>query len=531
MTTTPKEIIFDEEARENIACGIYQLADVVAFTLGPNGRNVGMETGFGAPSITNDGNRISRDIELENPSENIGISIGKEVVEKINEKCGDGTTTGLLLLRALVKEGLKHIAAGASPMPMKLGIEKAVTAVVNEIKQKAKQISSHKEIQNISTVSASGNQEIGQYIADAFEKVGLDGVITIEEAKGTDSTIEIVEGMQFDRGYLSPYFCTNTDKMVVEMENPQILLIDKKVSNIHDLLPALQTSLSSAKPLLIIAEDIEGEPLSTLVVNKLRGGLQIAAVKAPGFGDKRKAMLEDIAVLTGATVISEEAGHDLQKIEASWFGECSRLKITKESSTIVGGKGQAKALKARLKQIDCEIDTSSSSYDKEKLEERKAKLKGGVAVIHVGAATEPELKERKQKVEDSLSATKAALEQGVAIGGGLAFFRACSALKNLTLPEDEAVGVSVVRHALSTPLKQIAINAGLDGSVTAAEIEKAEPSVGLNAHSRKLEDLEKSKIFDPVKVLITALQHAASAAALILITNAIILDAPEENED
>lgn len=528
MSTNPKEIIFEEEARVKLATGIKKLADVVAFTLGPKGRNVGLEKSWGAPTITNDGSSIVKDISLPDVYENMGVSMAKEVVQKIKEVCGDGTTTGTLLLRALVESGIKQISAGASPIGIKRGIDKAVDAIVKEIEKVAIPVKGTAEIKNIATASASGHQEIGNRIAEAMEKVGRSGVITIEEAKGTTTTIDMVEGMQFDRGYISPYFCTNTEKLFVEMQNPQILLLDKKVSNVHEILPILQAVATTGKSLLIVAEDIEGDTLSTLVVNKIRGTLKVAAVKAPGFGDRRKAMLEDIAILTGATVVSEEAGVSLKELTAELLGTAEQVKITKEHTIIVNGGGSQEKIKARVKQIENEIATTKSSYDKEKLEERKAKLSGGVAVIRVGAATEPELKQLKQMYEDSLNSTKAALEQGVVPGGGVALLRASKAAMDLKLEGDEALGAKIVKLACEAPIKQIITNTGFDGSIVLSEVLKSKDSFGFNAFSEKVEDLLAAGIIDPAKVVKNCLTHAASVAGIVLISEALIADAPED---
>ncbi len=526
--TTPKEIIFDEDARHALLTGINKLADVVAFTLGPKGRNVGIEKSWGAPAITNDGGSIVKEITLKDPYENMGISLAKEVVLKIKEKCGDGTTTATLLLRAIVENGLKYISAGASPIGIKRGMDKAVEVVIKSIENSAIPVKKKEDTRNIAIVSASGNEEIGSMIADAMEKVGNSGVITIEEAKGTTTSIEIVEGMQFDRGYMSPYFCTNRDKMIAEMYNPQILLIDKKISNVHEILPILQATANSGHELLIIAEDIEGDALSTLVVNRLRGTLKVAAVKAPGFGDRRKAMMEDIAIITGATLVSEETGMSMTDISAEVLGSAEKIVITKEATTIVKGKGSQKNISARTKQIENEIALASSSYDKEKLLERKAKLSGGVAVILVGAATEPELKQKKQSFEDSLSSTKAAIEKGIVPGGGVALLRGRKAIESLKLEGDEALGAGIVSKACETPIKQIAMNTGFDGSVVLLEVEKAKPNFGFNANTEKVEDLVTAGVIDPAKVVINCLVHAASVAGVVLLSEALITDAPEE---
>lgn len=530
MSSSPKEIIFEEQARELLLAGIKKLTDVVAFTLGPKGRNVGLEKSWGAPTITNDGNSIVKDISLSNQYENMGVAMAKEVVQKIKEQCGDGTTTGTILLRALVENGVKLIASGASPIGVKRGMEKAVDAIVKEIEKSAIPVKDANEIRNIATVSASGNQEIGNLISDAMNKVGRNGVITIEEAKGTETTIEVVEGMQFDRGYISSYFCTNTDKMSVEMNNAQILLIDRKIANIHELLPILQSVATSGRELLIIAEDIEGDVLSTLVVNKLRGTLKIAAVKSPGFGDRRKALLEDIAILTGGTVISEDAGISLREVSTEVLGSAEKISITKEHTILVNGNGSKEKVSARIKQIDNEMTSTKSSYDKEKLEERKAKLSGGVAVIRVGAPTETELKKRKQEFEDSLNSTKAAVEAGVVPGGGVALLRASKVAEKLSLKGDEAAGARIVILACEAPLKQIVTNAGFDGSVILAEVQKALTNFGFNALTDKVEDLVKSGVIDPAKVVKCALMYAASVAGIILISEALIADAPEDEE-
>lgn len=530
MSTTPKEIIFEEEARDYLLTGIKKLADVVAFTLGPKGRNVGLEKSWGAPTITNDGASIIRDIQLPNKYENMGVAMAKEVVQKIKDKCGDGTTTGTLLLRALVEAGIKNISSGASPIGLKRGIDKAVEAIVKEIEKVAIPVKTKQEKCNVATVSASGNQEIGNLIAEAMEKVSNVGAITIEEGKTTETIIEVVKGMKFDRGYVSPYLCTNLEKMTIEMDQAQILLVDKKISNIHELLPVLQATASAGRELLIIAEDIEGDALSTLVVNKLRGTLKVSAVKAPGFGDRRKAMLQDIAVLTGATVISEEVGMSLKEIPTSALGSAEKVSITKETTTIVGGAGSAEQIKGRIKQLDNEIAQSKSSYDKEKLEERRAKLSGGVAVIRVGAATETEMKQKKQMFDDSLNSTRAALEEGIVPGGGVALLNASHAIKNLQLEGDEAVGAKIVLYACEAPIKQIAHNTGFDGSVILSEILQSPKNYGFNALTEKVEDLVAAGVIDPAKVIKNSLTHAASAAGIVLLSEALITDADEEED-
>lgn len=528
---TAKEIIFEEKARELLLSGIKKLADVVAFTLGPKGRNVALEKGWGAPTITNDGNSIVKDITLKNQYENMGVAMGKEVAQKIKEKCGDGTTTGIILLRALVENGIKFIAAGASPISIKRGIDKAVDAIVKEIEKIAIPIKNSTETLNIATVSASGNKEIGKWISDAMEKVGKSGVITIEEAKGIETTIEIVEGMQFDRGYISSYFCTNNEKMTAEMSQPKILILDNKVSNIHEILPILQSIATTGSELLIIADDIEGDTLSTLVINKLRGTLKVVAVKSPGFGDRRKAMLQDIAILTGATVISEETGNTLRDIQPEALGSADKVVISKDHTLIIHGNGKAEAINARAKQIEKEIELCTSQYDKEKLEERKAKLSGGVAVIRVGAATEPELKQKKQVFEDSLNSTKAALEQGIVAGGGVALLRASKQVDQLKLEGDEIIGAKIVKSACEAPLKQIVANTGLDGPVILREVLKDPLNFGFNALTGHVEDLMAAGVIDPAKVVKHALTYAASVAGIVLITEALISDAPEEEEE
>lgn len=531
MSSTPKHIIFEEEAREELHAGIKELSKVLAFTLGPRGRNVGLEKSWGAPTITNDGSTIVKDITLKDQYKNMGVSMGKEVVQKMKETCGDGTTRATLLLGAMVENGIKVIASGASPIGVKRGIDKAVEAIVNEIDKQAIPVQSDREILSIANVAASGNEDVGKMIAEAIKKVGKTGVITIEEAKGTETTLEMVEGMRFDRGYISAYFCTNPDKMTVEMENPQILLIDRKINSIHELLPVLQNVAATGRQLLIVAEDVEGDALSTLVVNKLRGTLKVVAVKAPGFGDRRKAMLEDIAILTGATVVTEDAGMSFKEIPATVLGSAEKIIVTKEHTTIMNGAGNPEAIKARIKQIENESGKTTSSYDKEKLEERKAKLSGGVAVIRVGAITEVELKPKKQLFEDSLNSTKAAIEGGIVPGGGVAFIRASQAINKLKLEGDEAIGAKIVASACEAPLKQIVFNAGHDGLVVLAEVRNASPNFGFNAMSEKIEDLVAAGVVDPAKVIKNALTYAASVAGIVLISEALIGDVEDEEEE
>ena len=528
MSQAAKEIIFEEQARQKLYSGLKQLANVVASTLGPKGRNVGLEKSWGAPIITNDGSSIVRDVEVKDPFENMGISIAKEMVQKMKDKCGDGTTTTVLMLRALVESGLKYISSGASPIGLKRGMEKALDATLQSLEKMAIPIKNSKEIKNVATVSASSSEEIGNFITEAIEKVGKSGVITIEEAKGTETTLEIVEGMQFDRGYMSAYFCTNSEKMNVEMKHPALLLVDKKISSIHDLLPILQTVATTGRELLIIADDLDSDTLSTLVVNKLRGTLKVTAVKAPGFGDKKKAILEDIAILTGATVICEETGTTLKEATSEMLGEADKIVVTKENTMIVSTKGDKKRIQARLNQIEAEIKATTSSYDKEKLEERRAKLSGGVALIRVGAATEPELKNRKQAFEDSLNSTKAALEDGIVSGGGVALLRASKAIDSLKLEADELLGAKIVQQACEVSCRQIALNAGFDGSVILGQVLKAPATHGFNALTDKVEDLIQAGVIDPAKVVKHTLLFATSAASIILLSEALIADAEED---
>lgn len=530
MSTTPKEIIFEDAARNHLYRGIKTLADVVAFTLGPKGRNVGIEKSWGSPSITNDGRSIVKDITLKDQYENMGASMAKEVVEKIKENCGDGTTTGTLLLNSLVEAGIKCIASGISPIALKRGMDKAVEQIVAALEKSATPVKGSQEIRNIATVSSNGDKEIGGMIAEAMEKVGKSGVITIEEGKGTSTTIEMVEGMQFDRGYISPYFSTNMEKMVVEMERPQILVTDKKVSSIHDILPILQTIAATGAQLLIIADEIEGDALSTLVINKLRGTLRVCAVKAPGFGDRRKAMLQDIAVLTGATLISEEMAVHLKDATPEMLGSAEKLMVNKEETVIINGAGAKDKIQARILELQGEYDRCSSSYDKEKIQERRAKLAGGVAVINVGAPTETEMKEKKQRFEDALSSTKAAMEKGIVAGGGVALLRASEATKSLKLNGEEIAGADIVLKACQMPLKQIASNAGTDGSVVLTKVVEAGGNNGYNALTDKIENLIDAGVIDPAKVVISALMYAASVAGIVLISEALIGDAPDEEE-
>ncbi len=532
MSTQPKELIFEEEARQRLFSGIKQLADVVACTLGPQGRNVGLDKGWGSPSITNDGSTIVRDFELKDVYENMGVSIAKEAVQKIKEKCGDGTTTTVLLLKALIEQGLKYISSGASPILLKRGMDRAIEAIIQEIEKRSIPVRDQKEIVNIASVSASSNKEIGETIGKAIERVGKSGVITIEEAKGTETTIEVVEGMQFDRGYMSAYFMTNQEKMIVEMTHAAVLLVDKKISAIQDILPILQSLASTGKELLIIAEDIDGEALSTLVINRLRGTIKVCAVKAPGFGDRRKAMLQDLAAMTGATLIAEDAGISLKDADGTVLGHADIVTVTKEHTTLVSHQDNAQAIQIRIHQIDAELKATTSSYDREKLEERKAKLSGGVAQIRVGAATEPELKHKKQAFEDSLNSTKAAIESGILPGGGISLVHAArAAIPTLKLSGDELLGAKIVQIACETPFRQIINNSGKDGGVVLHEVIKQGNHIGFNAITEEIEDLLKAGIIDPTKVIKSCLIYASSAAGVILLSEALIANVPEENEN
>ena len=531
MTANAKEIIFSEEAREKLLKGIVKTTDAIGCTLGPKGRNVGLEKSWGAPIIINDGNTIVKDIEFKDQYENMGALMVKEVASKLKEKCGDGTTTASLLLRSMVQNGVKYISSGASPISLKRGMDKALEAILKNLDKIAIAIKNPSETLAIATVAASGNKESGAFIADAIEKVGKSGVVTIEEGKSTDTTIDLVEGMQFDRGYISPYFCTNSETMSLEMDKPKILITDKKIASIQEILPILQSIASANQQLLIIAEDVEADALTTLVVNKLRGTLKVAAVKAPGFGDRRKAMLQDLAILTGATLISEDAGIILKDADDSLLGSADLIKVTKETTTIVNGHGQSKDIEARVKQIEAEISTTTSSYDVEKLEERKAKLSGGVAVIRVGAPTEPEMKQKKQTFEDSLNSTKAALAEGVVPGGGVALLRSAQAVTSLDLQGDEALGAQIVVKACETPIRQLAENSGNDGSVILHAVKEASSSFGFNALTEKVEDLLQAGVIDAVKVIKNAITHAVSVAGIVLISEALIGDAEDEESD
>ena len=524
-----KEIVFSEEARKSLEKGVDILAEAVKITLGPKGRNVVLERKFGSPTITNDGVTIAREIDLEDPYENMGAQLVKEVATKTNDVAGDGTTTATLLAQAIIREGLKNVAAGANPMFLKKGIEKAVNTVVEEIERIAKAVESKEAIAQVASVSADDSQ-IGNLIAEAMEIVGNDGVITVEESQGMGTTLEVVEGMQFDRGYISPYMITDTDKMEANLDDPYILITDKKIAAIQDVLPVLEKVVQAGKALLIIAEDVEGEALATLVVNKLRGTFTCVAVKAPGFGDRRKAMLEDIAVLTGGQVISEDVGLKLENTTLDMLGQASKVKITKEETTIVEGKGSKQNIEGRIAQIRKQLEETTSDFDREKLQERLAKLAGGVAVNQVGAATETELKERKNRMEDALAATRAAVEEGIVAGGGVAFVESLAALEKLTAEEaDELTGIKIIKKALEEPLRQIACNAGMEGSVVVEKVKTAgKKGYGFNALKGVYENMIEAGIVDPAKVTRSALQNAASIAGLLLTTECLIVDIPEE---
>ncbi|MCX6172651.1 MAG: chaperonin GroEL [Flavobacterium sp.] len=525
-----KDIKFDIEARDGLKRGVDALANAVKVTLGPKGRNVIIGKSFGGPTVTKDGVTVAKEIELKDPLENMGAQMVKEVASKTNDLAGDGTTTATVLAQAIVKEGLKNVAAGANPMDLKRGIDKAVEAIVADLGKQAKVVGSDSEkIKQIASISANNDEVIGELIATAFGKVGKEGVITVEEAKGTDTYVDVVEGMQFDRGYLSPYFVTNPEKMNVELENPYILLYDKKVSSLKELLPVLEPVAQSGKPLLIIAEDVDGEALSTLVVNKLRGALKIAAVKAPGFGDRRKAMLEDIAILTGGTVIAEESGYTLENATLEMLGTAEKVTIDKDNTTIVNGAGEADMIKNRINQIKGQMETTTSDYDKEKLQERLAKLAGGVAVLYVGAASEVEMKEKKDRVDDALHATRAAVEEGIVAGGGVALLRAKSSLASIKADNaDEATGIQIVSRAVESPLRTIVENAGLEGSVVVAKVSEGKGDFGYNAKTDEYVDMLKAGIIDPKKVTRVALENAASVAGMILTTECALVEIKEE---
>lgn len=524
-----KQILFNIDARNKMRKGVDTLADAVKVTLGPKGRNVVIEKKFGAPAITKDGVTVAKEIELEDPIENIGAQMVKEVASKTADQAGDGTTTATVLAQSIVGEGLKNVAAGANPMDLKRGIDKAVSVVIESLRSQSESVGDDtKRIEQVGTISANNDSEIGKLIAQAMQKVGNEGVITVEESKNTDTTVEVVEGMQFDRGYLSPYFVTNTEKMTVEMENPYILIFDKKISMMKDILGLLEKVVQSGRPLLIIAEDIDGEALATLVVNKLRGSLKIAAVKAPGFGDRRKEMLQDIAILTGGTVISEEQGYKLENAEFDTLGQAESVSIDKDNTTIVGGKGEKENITARINQIKAQIETTTSDYDREKMQERLAKLSGGVAVLYVGAASEVEMKEKKDRVDDALHATRAAVEEGIVPGGGTAYIRAISSLETLEgQSTDENTGIAIVRRALEAPIRTIVENAGLEGSIIVQKIKEGTGDFGFNARSEEFQNLLSAGVIDPTKVSRVALENAASIASMFLTTECVIADKPE----
>lgn len=523
-----KEILFSDNARNKLFEGIKQLNNAVKVTMGPKGRNVLIQKSYGAPSITKDGVSVAKEIELKDPVANMGAQLVKEVASKTADAAGDGTTTATVLAYSIFKEGLRNITAGANPVEVKRGMDKATAAIIDELKKISKTIKGKKEIAQVATISANSDEKIGNLIAEAMEKVGKDGVITVEEAKGIDDELNVVEGMQFDRGYLSPYFVTNGDKMTIELDNPYVLLTDKKITSMKDILPLLESTMKSGKPLLIIAEDIEGEALTTLVVNKLRGVLNVAAVKAPGFGDRRKEMLKDIAILTGGQVISEELGSTLESATIDSLGQCGRISIDKDNTTIVDGKGKKDDVKTRIAQIKAQIETTTSDYDKEKLQERLAKLSGGVAVIKVGAASEVEMKEKKDRVDDALSATKAAVEEGIVVGGGVALIRASKKVK-LNLSGDEAIGYDIIKRSIIAPLKQIAKNAGFDSGVVVNEIiNNSKDSYGFDASCGEYVDMFDKGIIDPLKVGRIALQNAVSVSSLLLTTEATINEIKED---
>ena len=527
-----KEILFDVKAREKLARGVDKLADAVKVTLGPKGRNVAIEKSFGAPVITKDGVTVAKEIELSDKFENMGAQLVKEVASKTSDAAGDGTTTATILAQAIYHEGIKLVAAGRNPMAVKRGIDKGVEALIAELANLAKPTRDQKEIAQIGTISANSDATIGNIIAEAMAKVGKEGVITVEEAKGLETTMDVVEGMRFDRGYLSPYFVTNAEKMVCEMDNPYILCTEKKISSMKDMLPVLEQVAKVNRPLMIIAEDVEGEALATLVVNKLRGALQVVAVKAPGFGDRRKAMLQDIAILTGGEVASEETGSKLENMTLAQLGTAKRIVVDKENTTIVDGAGKSEDIKARVKQIRAQIEETTSDYDREKLQERLAKLVGGVAVVHVGAATEVEMKEKKDRVEDALNATRAAVEEGIVPGGGTALIRVSKVLGDIKpADDDELAGVNIVRRAIEEPLRQIAHNAGFEGSIVVEKVRQGKDGFGFNAATGEYEDLIKAGVIDPKKVTRTALQNAASVASLLLTTECAIAEKPEPKKD
>jgi chaperonin GroEL len=526
-----KEILFNTQAREQLKRGVETISDAVKVTLGPKGRNVILDKKFGAPTVTKDGVTVAKEIELKDPIENMGAQLVKEVASKTADDAGDGTTTATVLTQSIFAHGIKNVAAGANPMDLKRGIDKAVTAVIGSLQNQSNPISDSSEIAQVATISANNDNEIGAMIADAMEKVGKDGVITVEEAKGTDTEVKTVEGMEFDRGYLSPYFVTNTEKMEAELESPYILIYDKKISVMKELLPVLEAAAQTGKPLLIISEDVDGEALATLVVNKIRGSLKVAAVKAPGFGDRRKAMLEDIAILTGGTVISEERGFKLENATIEYLGTAEKVNIDKDNTIIVNGSGKKEDIDARVNQIKAQIETTTSDYDKEKLQERLAKLSGGVAILYIGAATEVEMKEKKDRVDDALHATRAAVQEGIVAGGGIALIRAIDALEKLEGEnEDQTTGINIVRQALESPLRTIVANAGGEGSVVVQKVKEGKGNYGYNAREDKFEDMVAAGIIDPTKVTRLALENAASIASLLLTTECVVADEPEDEK-
>jgi chaperonin GroEL len=526
-----KQVKYNVEARDALKRGVDILANAVKVTLGPKGRNVIIDKKFGSPSITKDGVTVAKEIELKDPIENMGAQMVKEVASKTADIAGDGTTTATVLAQAIVTAGIKNVAAGANPMDLKRGIDKAVAAIVANLKQQSQTVGEdNNKIKQVASISANNDEVIGALIAEAMGKVGKDGVITVEEAKGTETEVKTVEGMQFDRGYLSPYFVTNADKMEAELENPYILIYDKKISNMKELLPVLEKQVQTGKPLLIIAEDLDGEALATLVVNKIRGSLKVVAVKAPGFGDRRKAMLEDIAILTGGTVISEERGYKLENADLSYLGTAEKVLVDKDNTTIINGAGQSEDIKSRVNQIKAQIETTTSDYDKEKLQERLAKLAGGVAVLYVGAASEVEMKEKKDRVDDALHATRAAVEEGIVAGGGVAFIRAIEALEGMKgLNDDETTGIAIVKRAVEEPLRQICENAGIEGSIVVQKVKEGTGDFGYNARTDVYENLIAAGVIDPTKVGRVALENAASIAAMLLTTECVLADDPDEN--
>jgi len=527
-----KQIVFDTEARNALKRGVDKLANAVKVTMGPKGRNVVLEKSFGAPTVTKDGVTVAREVDLENKLENVGAQMVKEVASKTSNVAGDGTTTATVLAQSILNAGLKSVTAGANPMDLKRGADAAVQKVVAHLRSLSVDTEDKDRITQVASISANNDHAIGELIADAFERVGKDGVITVEEAKGTETFLEVVEGMQFDRGYLSPYFVTDADNMEAVLEDPYILIHDKKISTMKDLLPVLEKVAQTGNPLLVIGEDVEGEALATIVVNKLRGTLKVAAVKAPGFGDRRKAMLEDIAVLTGGTVISEEKGYRLENATLDQLGRAARVVINKDDTTVVDGAGDNEQIKARAQQIRQQTESSTSDYDREKLQERLAKLAGGVAVLKIGAATEPEMKEKKARVEDALQATRAAAEEGILVGGGVAYIRALSALEDVdTINEDQRIGVSIIRRALEEPLRQLAQNAGLEGSIIVQRVRESEGNHGFNVQTETYENLFDAGVIDPTKVTRTALENAVSVAALLLTTESVIADRQSEDDD